>query len=460
MRRVLPVVILVAMFVGIPVGIIGYESWRTGGRWGDTVRRMVSRAGSQRTGLETFGRMTTPVGKRVEFVRPEAIGEAADKTDYPVIAHVRAVDLDGDGLLDVLVCEAQKHYVSWIRQHPAGQFTERRIGERVNAPAHAEPYDMDGDGDLDILVASMGTIFPSNDKVGAVVILENLGEGEFRNRVVSDRAIARVTDVRGGDLTGNALPDLAVALFGYDDGETQWLENMGDWRFKRHVLQTLSGPINSEIVDMDNDGDLDIVVLVSQEWEEIYIHENDGTGRFRPRLVYGSTNEDFGSSWLTCVDMDGDGLVDILYSNGDAFDYLPPRPRPWHGVQWLKNFGGLKFEVRRIGDFPGASSPVAADVDRDGHLDVVVASAYNFWERPDAFSLTWFRNDGEFRFTRHDVARNPTHIVTLGVGDFNGDGWLDFVTGGLHVYPPYDRLGRVTLWLHRGPEALGEILLR
>ena len=34
--------------------------------------------------------------------------------------------------------------------------------------------------------------------------------------------------------------------------------------------------------------------------------------------------------------------MDILYTNGDAFDYIPPGPRPWHGVQWLENKGNLK----------------------------------------------------------------------------------------------------------------------
>jgi hypothetical protein len=33
-------------------------------------------------------------------------------------------------------------------------------------------------------------------------------------------------------------------------------------------------------------------------------------------------------------------------------------------------------------------------------------------------------------------------------GDFNNDGKTDFVTGGMHAYPPYDRMGRITLWMN------------
>ena len=154
--------------------------------------------------------------------------------------------------------------------------------------------------------------------------------------------------MRAGDLDGDGDLDLAVAGFGYDDGETRWMENLGNWRFKSTRLLNLSGPINVEIVDLDGDGDLDIASLVSQEWEEVYAFVNDGRGRFEPLLIWGSTNDDFGSSWLTAVDLDKDGDVDFLYSNGDAFDYAPPSGRPWHGVQWLENTGAA--QVRRSPD--------------------------------------------------------------------------------------------------------------
>ena len=83
---------------------------------------------------------------------------------------------------------------------------------------------------------------------------------------------------RAGDLDGDGDMDLAVAQFGYDDGETRWIENLGDWTFKSHILQNLSGPVNIEILDIDEDGDLDMISLVSQEWEEIYCFVNDGNG--------------------------------------------------------------------------------------------------------------------------------------------------------------------------------------
>ena len=228
-------------------------------------------------------------------------------------------------------------------------FTEVDLGDTIPAPAHAEAVDLDRDGDLDMLVASLGVLFPSNAKIGSVVVLENEGRGGSSIGSSSEQ-IARVSDVRAGDLDGDGDLDLAVAQFGYNEGQTRWMRNEGGWRFSSTVLQNLSGPINVEIADLDGDGDLDITSLVSQEWEEIYAYVNDGRGRFASRLIWGSTNDDFGSSWLTAADLDRDGDIDFLYSNGDGFDYSAGGGRPWHGVQWIENRGGLTFDLHRIAD--------------------------------------------------------------------------------------------------------------
>jgi hypothetical protein len=50
----------------------------------------------------------------------------------------------------------------------------------------------------------------------------------------------------------------------------------------------------------------------------------------------------------------------------------------------------------------------------------------------------------------HDITSNPTHLITFDPGDFNNDGLTDFVTGGMHAYKPFTRMGRVTLWMNDG----------
>jgi FG-GAP-like repeat len=385
-------------------------------------------------------------GPRIDFLRRIPVGTQPGASDRPMVANVSVADLDANGLPDVVAADATTNTIIWLRQGPRGRFTERTIAE-VPGPAHVHAADLDGDGDLDLAVASLGVLFPNNAKIGAVVLLEYTGRGRFTPHVVLDK-VARVADVRSGDLDGDGDVDLSVAHFGYDQGETRWLENTGAWTFRSHLLQELSGPINAEIADLDGDGDRDIVTLVSQEWEEIYAFLNDGRGRFTPTRIFGASNEDFGSSWISLADLDRDGDPDVVYSNGDAFDYQTTTGRSWNGVQWLENTGGGRFDYHRIGDLPGASSPQAADLDGDGDLDIAVVSAYNHWADPAAQSLVWLENDGEQRFTLRDLASAPTHLVTLAIGDLDGDRRPDLVTGGMHMSWPYDRLSRLTVWMN------------
>jgi hypothetical protein len=442
-------VALAAVLIGIPLFVIIYEANRTGQSPMGYVKRMVTRMGGEKAIPERSEPHEKAGGMGIHFVEKKPIGDPVGD-GKPWITHLTIADLDQDGLKDVVACDAKLNRICWIRQGQPGQYEELRIGSEVLGPAHVSPCDIDLDGDLDLLIAKMGMIFPNNDRIGAVVVLENDRAGRFTNRTLVEK-IARVTDVQSGDLDGDGDIDLAVGQFGYDDGEIRWMENKGHWEFESHMLLKLSGTIHTPVKDMDGDGDLDIVALVSQEWEEIYLFENDGRGHFKTRLIFGSTNEDFGSSGISMIDLDLDGDMDILYTNGDAFDYIPPGPRPWHGVQWLENKGGLEFTYHRIGDFPGAYSANGVDVDRDGDLDVVVVSCFNDWEKPDARSMIWFENDGHMGFVLHDLASDPTHLLVLESADMDGDGWVDFVTGGFYAYPPYDRMSRVVLWKNVWP---------
>ncbi len=187
---------------------------------------------------------------------------------------------------------------------------------------------MDGDGDLDVVVASMAVIFPNNDRIGTVFILENDGHQHFTPHVVLENT-SRVTDARPADLNGDGKLDLALAQFGYDQGEVSWLEQTGPWQYQRHVLLELSGAINVAVADFNGDHRPDIVAILSQQWEEIHYFQNQGGGRFTATRIWGSTNEDYGSSGLTVADLNRDGRPDVIFSNGDGFGpAATPGPRP------------------------------------------------------------------------------------------------------------------------------------
>ena len=402
---------------------------------------IVAKSGHRAARAAGVQRARHPLG--LDYFTRRAIGRPAEGD--PWIADILIVDLDGDGLKDILVADAHLNRVTWIRQVRLGVFEEQDIGQPIAGPAHLEVADLNGTGHLDVLVASMGVIPPSNEKVGSVVVLENDGHNHFTNHVLLEN-VARVSYVAAAPLTRSGRLDLVVGQFGYLEGEVRWMENLGDWKFRSHPLLDLPGTVHAPAADLLGNGHQDIVALVSHNVEEIHAFWGDGDGHFRDQVLYGSTNMDFGLSGLTIADLNQDGRPDIVYTNGDGFDYATPGSRPWHGVQWLENQGGGKFAFHRIGDFPGAYSPVVVDLNGDGFPDIVACCGFNDWTNRDAVSLICFENDGAGHFTPRPLAHDPTHLIVVKAADLFNDGRIELVTGAFVFYPPYDRASRVTLW--------------
>lgn len=387
---------------------------------------------------------------RPGFLQARAIGNLPASNQPAWITDLTIADLERDGLPDVIACDARLNRITWIRQTAPGEFAEQPIGDPVAGPAHVEAIDFDGDGDLDLLIAVMGIVPPSNERTGAVVVFENDGAQRFTAHTLVENTY-RVTDVRAADFNGDGRLDLAVGQFGYFEGQVQWLENLGGWKFAEHVLLDLSGTVHAPVFDTNRDGHPDIVALVSQDWEEVWAFEGRKGGGFGSRVLYGSTNRDYGSSGMVVADVDRDDVPDLVFTNGDGFDYATPGSRPWHGVQWLRNDGQGNFRFRRIGDFAGAYSPVAADFDGDGDHDVLAVSAFNDWSRRDVAALVCFENDGRESFTPRVLADAPSHMVVAKAADMDNDGRLELVTGCFAFYPPLDRAARVMLWERRRP---------
>ncbi len=374
----------------------------------------------------------------------------------PQITNVKIVDLDRDGLQDVLVCDGRRHRVLWYRQigpltgegRGSVQWDEIALGDEVNCPAGTAVADLDGDGDLDVIVAVLGSVYPTDLRVGQVVWLENQGNATFKNRVLLDD-LRRVSDVQAGDLNQDGRPDIAVAVYGYHHGEILWLENRGGGRFRDHLLFTSQGPSHVPLGDFNGDGKLDIAALVSQNHEEVFVFENRGQGQFTSRRVHGFLNFDLGSAGLIANDLDGDGKLDLILSAGDNLEINHHYPQSWHGCYWLRNQGAWEFDARHIGAVGGVYASAVADCNADGHKDVVLACMFNDWHSRGAASLVLLENAGRGSFCPKMLADRPIHLATVAADDMNGDGLADIVAGSLFLFEPPDRKGRVSLWLGR-----------
>jgi hypothetical protein len=377
------------------------------------------------------------------------------------VSNVNLVHLFDERRLDVLVCEMRAGQVLVLQPYtspPAWRVLYTRGPDQGFNPAHAEVVDLDGDGVKDVLVANLGYFGPTDAPCGGVVWLRGLGDGRFEPHTLLE-GVGRVADVRAADFRGRGRPDLVVAAFGWrNTGEILYLENQtAEWknpRFVPRVLDDRHGAIHVPVADLDGDGKLDFVALISQEHETVVAFLGDGNGRFRKETVYKAPHPAYGSSGIELVDLNGDGKLDVLYANGDSLD--PPfLLKPYHGIQWLENRGDFPFRHHPLAAMYGVTRAVAADFTGRGRNDILAVSmlgAEAFPQRKelqlDAVVLLEQTAPGEY--VRHALETVSCDHFTCAAGDLYGDGVTHLVTGsfGLTEEFPIDRA--VTIWENTG----------
>ncbi len=312
-------------------------------------------------------------------------------------------------------------------------------GDEVAAPEDAAIADVNGDGFPDVLVAA---------ELGHLIYLQNPGKNarsmpwprlilpmtknqgsylrvffaDFNN----DGQVEATTANKGAQRPGpkdyaRSTPVLLLKV----DGDPLAADGWQQTKLGRYSI-----PQNAEPVDLDQDGDTDIVIGSRGE-QRIAWFENIGRNgdlNFQEHAI-GIIGAQIHGFNLAYADINKDERLDIIGASTEALYWLEQPALIDDG--WL---------AHKIGTFipDSITGLVAADINQDGHLDIMAGSYSRGTRTAEADAkvddplgrLGWFENPGVLNgdWARHDISRRKRGMFDKFVArDMDADGDIDFV---------------------------------
>jgi len=273
-------------------------------------------------------------------------------------------------------------------------------------------------------ILSMGVLSPSDKKLGKYT------EVRFNNltsHTIID-SLDRPVHVSAADLNRDHREDLVICEFGFRYGMLGWYENKGEGVYIKHILRDLPGAVRTEVADFDHDGDPDILALMAQGDEGLFIYYNDGDGNFREKKIAGFPPV-YGSNYFALFDFDGDGDTDILTTNGDNADYSFSL-KSYHGIRIFINNGNNQFEEKIFLPVNGVQKAIPGDFDNDGDIDLVSISYFPDYDKKPEESFIYWQNKGDNQYKRFTFGESfRGRWMVMDAADIDHDGDLDIALG-------------------------------
>lgn len=306
----------------------------------------------------------------------------------PLPSHTEVADYDGDGDADIIVAalgvfppvSLPAGKVVLLRQGPKRTFSAEVLLEDVGRIADARPVDIDNDGDYDIAVA----IFGGGD-VGEIAWLENKADGRVQLHTILK--VPGALNVSPVDLNQDGRLDI-VSLIAQEHEAVIAMINEGEGQFDTVSIASaghpLSGSTGMRIVDLDGDQDSDILFTngdaqdldpTPKPYHGVQWLENTGNLEFS----YHEIGRFYGTASARAVDVDGDGDLDVVASSWNNYWEEPGR----QSLVWFENDGHQQFEARRLfGPTPGIVSFETVDMTDDG-LPEILAGLFHIGQLQD-----------------------------------------------------------------------------
>jgi len=229
-------------------------------------------------------------------------------------------DVDGDGVLDILVPLYYEPGLAAVRYDGDSSLQTMWVANIQRVPGEPTPSgsvmakpvagDIDGDGDLDIFIASQD-VSPIGGYDGTIVRLDHNGNEIARS--FSWRACS------GGLSLGDTDNDGVFEVYqgdremGYRDGgygkgvKSFWADNLTERWVRLDFLSSSQAPV---LADVNGDGILDVLAGMYREMNIL----NSTNGEWINRISNNTLSVHYG---FTVFDIDGDGRLEILCSDGD-----------------------------------------------------------------------------------------------------------------------------------------------